>query len=585
MIRRGWFAIAISVLLMIWIQGCGTESVPSYRLTVSSQPDEGGTVDPGGGEFEAGQTVQVTATPNEGWLFVRWEGNITGSSNPEIVKMESNAWVRAVFEKRTYPLTLTVEGKGSILEEVVQAKTVDHPHGTVVRLRPAPESGWRFSNWGGELLSGSEVPAEITINEPVAVTATFVPLEGSVRTYGGSRREFGYSVTATSDGGYALTGETSSEDGDFEGQYSGDDDLVVIKVDADGNREWVRLFGDTELDQGYSITETADGGIVVSGKTYTDRWTTLIIKLDQDGTVLWERTYYKSSGEALTATADGGVVVTGFSFSDTGVFEGLQRGETDAYLMKLSAAGEVEWVRTYGGSNGEVGTSVVQTADGGFLLSGWAYSNDGTFDGVKDHIHMAGFLVRTDAIGEVEWARFLTEIGDIYSFKTESPDVTETIDGRFLFVYGDCKAGDTLGSMICRYHLTEVDRSGETLWKKTFSGSESDIIQDITAAADGGVILTGNTASDDGDFSGLTLKGRSDILIHKLTATGETEWMNNFGGSNWERAESIIQIQNKGYVLTGTTGSNDGDFEGMLRNQTDIVLIKTDTNGELLQEW
>lgn len=576
--------IGTCAILMMWISGCGTETIPSYDLFVSAEPEEAGIVTPGGGEFKEGESVQLTATPNEGWIFTGWEGNLAGDNNPETLKIKSNAWVRAVFEKRTYSLTLTVEGNGTILEKVIQEKTVDHSHGTVVELQPAPETGWRFSHWGGTL-SGNETPKQITVDQPVSVTATFVPLDGSIRTFGGTRSDFSYSITETSDGGFAITGYSQSNDGDFEGQFSGDFDLYVIKVGADGNKEWALLFGDEEFHQGYSITSTTDGGIVVSGKSFTGSWTTLVMKIDQNGNLLWERKFKDGSGEALTATADGGVVVTGFNASDEGIFEGLHRGETDVFLLKLNTDGDVEWVQNYGGSSGEVGRSVVQTANGGFLLSGWAYSTDGTFEGLKDYRNMAGFLIRTDPTGELEWARFKSERDEIHSLKTESPDIAETTGGKFIYVYSDCRSGPTIGSTLCRYHLLEVDRDGETLWKRTFSGSGSDDIYGISATDDGGVILTGFTGSEDGDFAGLKLKGRSDILIHKLTSSGDTEWMKNYGGSKWETGTSIIQTQHGSFAICASISSNDGDFQGMLRDDFDIAIIKTDGNGELYPEW
>ncbi len=573
--------ISTFAILMLWISGCSTEPVPSYHLDVISEPEEGGTVTPVGGDFQEGEPVQLIATPSEGWIFTGWEGNLTGNNNPETLQIQSNAWVRAVFEKRNYPLTLTVEGNGTIQEEVVQEKTVDHPHGTVVKLQPAPESGWRFSHWGGGVLSGNETPAEITIDEPVSVTATFVPLEGSIFTFGGTRSDVSYSITETSDGGFAMTGYSQSNDGDFEGQFSGDFDQFVIKVGADGNKEWARLFGDSELNQGYSITSTTDGGIVVSGKYFTGSWwATHVMKLDLSGNVLWERQFKEGSGEALTATSDGGVVVTGFNASDEGIFEGLHRGRADVFLLKLNADGEVEWVHNYGGSSEDVGRSVMQTADGGFLVSGYAYSTDGTFEGLKDHNRMTAFLIRTDQTGELRWARFTSERDEIYSLKPESPDVTETIDDKFIYVYSDCKPGETVGSRLCRYHLLEVDRDGDTLWSRTFGESGNDDIYGIAATDDGGVILTGFTGSEDGDFAGST-----DILIHKLTSTGDTEWMKNYGGSQGENGTSIIQASSGGYAITGSFYSNDADFQGMLRGEPDIFMIRTDVKGELNPEW
>jgi hypothetical protein len=75
------------------------------------------------------------------------------------------------------------------------------------------------------------------------------------------------------------------------------------------------------------------------------------------------------------------------------------------------------------------------------------------------------------------------------------------------------------------------------------------------------------------------------MLIHKVTSTGDTEWIKNYGGSSRETAASIVQTQSGGYVFTGSFMSNDGDFQGMLRDGSDITVIKTDSNGELYQQW
>lgn len=576
-------SILISLLLLSM---CGTETKETYRLTTEAVPTEGGVVIPLSGDYEEGETVSIEAVPSEGWLFVRWDGNVSGSENPTSLVVETNnKWVNAIFEKRDYLLTINIEGSGEVREKIVQSKTTEYPFETVVELTPAASTGWKFKEWSGDE-SGDVVPIEVRITDGVTITAHFVEVEGSFFTMGGSELDIAHSVTNTTDGGVVLTGYTTSNNGDFDGLFNGDFDIFVIKLNNEGKVEWIRVFGDIEFNQGYSITETMDGGIVLSGKIFAGRWTTLVMKLDQSGNIIWEREFYKGSGEALTATADGGVVVTGFSSSDEGIFEGLHRGMADVFLLKLGASGDVEWVQNYGGSSGEEGRSVVEMDDGGYLVSGWAYSTDGTFEGLKEDGNMAGFLIRTDQTGEVEWTRFLSERSDIYNFKIESPIVAKTIDGRIMYLYSDCKGGEIPFSINCRSHLLEVDRDGDTLWKRTYSDSNSsDAVSSMFPTSDGSLIMTGSIGSTDGDFTGVDVKGRSDIMIKKVNSSGEIQWVKTYGGTSPDWGASIVQTVKGEYIVVGNTFSNDGDFKGMNRGYSDIFVLKVDQNGDLLPQW
>ena len=161
-------AIAFAFLFV----SCSTDSTPVYQLTTHAEPSEGGTVNLSAAQAEQGQSITITAVPNEHWVFSGWAGDHTGSQNPASVVMDRDKSVRAMFVKRDYPLTITIEGEGTVTEEVIQAKTTDYPHGTRVRLTALAEEGWTFIKWDGDVEDEEEM-ITVTVNGPVVLSALF----------------------------------------------------------------------------------------------------------------------------------------------------------------------------------------------------------------------------------------------------------------------------------------------------------------------------------------------------------------------------------------------------------------------------
>lgn len=162
-------AVLFSGLLIV---SCGTESKPVYTLTTTATPAEAGSVSPSAGEYEEGEIVELSASPNQHWVFNRWEGDHGGTQNPASVTMNSDKDIAAVFVVRDYPLTITVEGDGSVEEQVIQSKTTDYPHGTQVQLTAKPGEDWQFTGWSGAF-SGDENPQTLLIDQAKQVTAHF----------------------------------------------------------------------------------------------------------------------------------------------------------------------------------------------------------------------------------------------------------------------------------------------------------------------------------------------------------------------------------------------------------------------------
>jgi len=204
------------------------------------------------------------------------------------------------------------------------------------------------------------------------------------QTYGGTDYDQAYSLVETSDGGFALAGETRSfGDGNS-------DDFWLVKTDASGNMEWTQTYGGTDQEQAYSLVVTSDGGFALAGYTNSfgvGGYDFYLVKTDALGNVEWTQTYGRADYEqarSLVETSDGGFALAGEtkSFGD---------GPSDYWLVKTDASGNEQWNQTYGGTEHERAHSLVVTSDGGFALVG---ETESFGSGFSD-----SWLVKTDEYG------------------------------------------------------------------------------------------------------------------------------------------------------------------------------------------
>jgi hypothetical protein len=181
------------------------------------------------------------------------------------------------------------------------------------------------------------------------------------RAYGHTGNDYAYAVKQTSDGGYIVSGKGTTG--------LGGTDLMLLRTDATGNITWSKSFGTAQNEDGYSVQQTADGGFIVTGSTGpSSAVNLLLVKTDSSGTLQWAKTYASlvhNYGRCVRITSDGGYVIAGYT-DNTGITS------ADGYLVKTDNNGNLIWSRTYGiGSWEELLYCVVETADGGYILSGY----------------------------------------------------------------------------------------------------------------------------------------------------------------------------------------------------------------------
>jgi hypothetical protein len=144
---------------------------PVVKYTLSVTAGEGGTVSTTGGEYESGQTISVTATPEGEYVFKNWSDGNTNATRT--ITISSSSTLTANFEKKKYPLTVNIEGEGEVLEEIVNAgRTTDYDSGTTVKLTAVPSEGWEFVGWTGAIES-AELEIQILVSEAKTISAVF----------------------------------------------------------------------------------------------------------------------------------------------------------------------------------------------------------------------------------------------------------------------------------------------------------------------------------------------------------------------------------------------------------------------------
>jgi len=207
------------------------------------------------------------------------------------------------------------------------------------------------------------------------------------QTYGGTSDDRASALVQTSDGGYALAGLTYPGD-------VGNGDFWLVKADASGNMMWNKTYGGTNSDWAYALVQTSDGGYALAGWTnsFGAGWSVFwLVKTDSAGTMQWNQTYGGTGSDgayALVQTGDGGYALAGYTMS-------FGAGGYDAWLVKTDDSGNMQWNKTYGGTSDDVAYALVQTSDGGYALAGYTNSfGAGNFD---------FWLVKTDFSGNMQW--------------------------------------------------------------------------------------------------------------------------------------------------------------------------------------
>lgn len=382
------------------------------------------------------------------------------------------------------------------------------------------------------------------------------------KTYGGSLQDYGLNAKQTSDGGYILIGDTLSTDGDFSDVIGYQGNARIIKTDAYGNILWQKDIGGSEYDSAYKIITTIDNGYLIACNTMSnnghvygnhgliDIW---IVKLNNQGDIVWSKTYGCNNYDGVSAiiqTSDGNYVFAGNSTAINGDVT-TNHGFNDLWVVKIDNIGNIIWQKSYGGSGYDYANDVKQTTDGGYILCGASTSSN--FDVTLNQGSFDYWIVKLDTIGNLVWQK--TFGGSLHD---EARSILQTNDGGYIVigqaVSSNGDINDHQGEIDC--WIIKLTTNGSISWKKSYGGFLSESALEIIKSYDNGFIIASNSNSTNGFFS--STNGLSDFYILKINSNGEINWQTIFGGSEYDYPRSIQSTSDGGFILSGTSTSNDG---------------------------
>jgi hypothetical protein len=269
---------------------------------------------------------------------------------------------------------------------------------------------------------------------------------------GGSGMDEAYAIQQTSDGGYIVAGHTASNDGDVTGYHGsgGNDDYWVVKLKANGDIDWRKCLGGSGDDGANAVKQTPDGGYIVAGQTMSNDGDLIgnhggydygVVKLKANGDIEWAKCLGGSGNDianAVQQTSDGGYIMAGFTLSNNGDVSG-NHGGFDYWVVKLKANGDIDWQKCLGGSGYDIANAVQQTPDGGYIVGGYTFSNNGDVSG--NHGSYDYWVVKLKANGDIDWQKCLGG-----SNWDEANAGKQTSDGGYIVAgYTSSNNGDVSG--------------------------------------------------------------------------------------------------------------------------------------------
>ena len=358
-----------------------------------------------------------------------------------------------------------------------------------------------------------------------------------------------------------MVGSSGSNNFDAFGNHGGSSDGWVLKLSANGTKQWQKLLGGSESEEFNSVRQTTDNGYILCG--YTDssdgnvnenkgKWDWWVVKISQTGNLQWQKTYggtLDDAAKSVKQTPDGGYIVVGEAGSSDGDVTDL-RGNVDYWIIKLDATGNIQWQKAYGSEAFDVAEDVLLTPDHGYIVAGFVGKrNSGDVIGHNELGIFDYWVIKIDSLGSLTWQ---TVIGgtdrDWGRAVVQAPNGDLYVMGSTTSVDGDIFDND--GGAEC--WLVKLDHTGELLWQQTYGGTNVDLAYTLDITDDNGLVFAGYSWSIDGDFIGVENKGKADFLVAKLAPESVS---NTYAPDTQSLQISPNPVQNAAFIQVPTQGS------------------------------
>ena len=357
--------------------------------------------------------------------------------------------------------------------------------------------------------------------------------------------------------------------------------------------EHIKTLGGSKNESAQAVTKTSDGGYAILGYTQSndgdvrnksnesyDYW---LLKFDARNQLQWQKTYGGSDddrGFDLIQTSDGGFAMLGKSKSnDLDVSE--NSGFDDFWVSKLDSNGSISWEYSYGFAGSDTPNSIIQTRDNGYLLTGVldvsASNGQGDRHAAVRQRHAGGdyWAVKLNSSGVREWSNYYGG-----SFTDTAYDAIQTQDNGYIIIgssdSNDVDISNSKGGY--DFWVVKISNTGSLVWEKTFGGSEIDEARAITSSNDGNYLIVGDTRSDDLNIS--QNAGAADLWLIKITPEGTLLWEKTIGGTNFDVGRSVSKTQDNGFLISGSSRSSDGNLTTN-KGLNDAWVLKIDSGGDI----
>ena len=374
-----------------------------------------------------------------------------------------------------------------------------------------------------------------------------------------------YIIQQTSDGGYQMFGRSKFGNATPDDNRK-DQGYWIVKMNPGGELSWQKMYRGMTPQDSMAVAQYScrvDSTIIsgMNGENTTGNMSldsSWVAKFTHDGDISWMRDpgpAFQAEIRSIQQTNDGGYILAGNTGLPGG--EGSNGSEDrDYWIGKMSPSGDIAWTKTFGGSKDDLGSCIRQTIDGGYIVVGASVSDDGDVTG--NHGDFDYWVVKLTPNLEISWQKsFGGTKKDIPSF------VQQLSDGGYIITGASASNdGDVTGNHgDLDYWIVKLTAGGELSWQKSYGGKADDEGLCIRQIRDGGYIVVGQSASDDGDVTGN--HGNYDYWVIKLAPDGALKWEKCFGGSRYDAGQSVVQTSDGGYILAGISGSHDGDLTGI----------------------
>ncbi|MDD4334144.1 MAG: hypothetical protein PHY77_00870 [Desulfotomaculaceae bacterium] len=330
----------------------------------------------------------------------------------------------------------------------------------------------------------------------------------------------GHFVEQTKDGGLILTGWIDSGEANS--------DVFLAKYDGGGSNLWLQTFSGNGFNDSHCVREVRGGGYIVAAETKSkdaDDHDIYVVRTDGKGALLWEKVFGGPRCDyawSVQQTKDGGFIMAGGT-------ESFGAGIYDVYLVKLDSSGDLIWEKTYGGAVSDCGYSLLQLADGGFLIAG----NTESFGAGNTDV----YLLRIDAGGEMIWQKTYGGSGSDYGWALAAAP-----DGGGYIIAGEKEMAGEQGAIFTTY-LLQVDPDGSLLWENTYGNGRAGSFYGACRVGDG-YVLTGKIES----------AGGYDLYVVKTAGDGSLIWEKTIDGDGAGCGYAVAQVRGGGLVVAGKKG-------------------------------